>query len=183
MVGGQDVEALVAHERGGAGDRVESPLDLGPDALLGSAPTRPRRHWVRGAGEVEQVSAFGVVELERPSQRLQHAFGDAIHISALEASVVRNADAGEDGDLLAAQSRNAARSVGGQPDLVWGDPRAAGVQKLTDLAPSVHNRRVDPPRVGDPASTPINRDSHFPRFRAFLDSTGIFYDRKRATPQ
>ena len=46
LVGGKDVEALVAHERGGAGDRIEGPLDLGPDGLLGSAPTRPRRHWV-----------------------------------------------------------------------------------------------------------------------------------------
>ena len=43
LVGGEDVEALVAHERGGAGDRVEGPLDLGPDGLLGLAPTRPRR--------------------------------------------------------------------------------------------------------------------------------------------
>jgi hypothetical protein len=30
LVGGQEVEALVAHERGGAGDRVERPLNLGP---------------------------------------------------------------------------------------------------------------------------------------------------------
>ncbi len=76
MVGGKDVDALVAHERGGAGDRVEGPLDLGPDGLLGSAPTRPRRHWMRGAGEVEQVSPFGVVELKRPS-REYHEVGGA----------------------------------------------------------------------------------------------------------
>ena len=67
LVGGQDVEALVAHERGGAGDRVEGPLDLGPDALLGLAPTRPRRRRVCGAGEVEEVGALGVVELQRPA--------------------------------------------------------------------------------------------------------------------
>jgi hypothetical protein len=48
LVFGQDVEAVVAHERGGAGDRVERPLDLGPDALLGLAPTRPHRCGLRG---------------------------------------------------------------------------------------------------------------------------------------
>ena len=73
FVGGQDVEALVAHERGGAGDRVEGPLDLGPDRLLGLAPARPRRRRVGGAGEVEQVGSLGLVELKRAGQRLQHA--------------------------------------------------------------------------------------------------------------
>ena len=58
---GQEIEALVAHERGGAGDRVEAPLDLGPDALLGLAPTRPRCGGLCGAGEVEEVGALGVV--------------------------------------------------------------------------------------------------------------------------
>ena len=69
VVGGEDVEALVAHEGGGAGDRVEGPLDLWSDALFGLALTRPRRGWVRGAGEVEEVGALGVVELERAGER------------------------------------------------------------------------------------------------------------------
>ena len=51
--GEQDVEALVAHKRGSARDRVEGPLDLGSDGLLGSAPTKARRHWACGAGEVQ----------------------------------------------------------------------------------------------------------------------------------
>ena len=113
LVGGQEVEALVAHERGGAGDRVEGPLDLGPDQLLGLAPARPRRRRVGGAGEVEQVGSLGLVELERPGECLEHAFGGPVHVSALETGVVGNADAGQDGDLLAAQSGNAARPVGG----------------------------------------------------------------------
>jgi hypothetical protein len=66
LVGGQDVETLVSDERGGAGDRVERPLDLRPDALLGAAPTGPRRRRLRGAGKVEEVGALRVVELERP---------------------------------------------------------------------------------------------------------------------
>jgi hypothetical protein len=72
LVGGQNVETLVADEGGGAGDRVEGPLDLGPDALLGSAATRWRCRRLCSAGEVEEVGAFGVVELERPGQCLQH---------------------------------------------------------------------------------------------------------------
>src|SRR5436309_2503707 len=61
LVGGQDVQTLVAHERGRAGDRVERPLHLGPDALLDPAPTRPRNRRLGGAGEVEKVGALGVV--------------------------------------------------------------------------------------------------------------------------
>jgi hypothetical protein len=60
LVGGQEVETLVADERGGAGNRGEDPLDLGPDALLGLAPTRPRSRRLRGTGEVEEVGALGV---------------------------------------------------------------------------------------------------------------------------
>ena len=105
LVGGEDVEALVADEGGRVGDRVECPLDLRPDALLRPTATRPRQRGLRSAGEVEEMSALGVVELERPSQRLQHAPRDPAHVSALQAGVVRNADAGQDSDLLAAQSR------------------------------------------------------------------------------
>jgi hypothetical protein len=71
------------------------------------------------------VGALSVVELERSCQRLQHALGDPVHVTALEAGVVRKAHAGEDGDLLAAQSRNAAPAIGVQPGLLRCDPAAA----------------------------------------------------------
>ena len=58
---------------------------------------------------------FGVVELERAGERFEHAFGDAAQVAALEPGVVGDADAGEHGDLLAAQSGNAPRAVGGEP--------------------------------------------------------------------
>ena len=64
---------------------------------------------LRGAGEVEQVRALGLVELQRAGERLEHALGDAAHVAALEARVVRDADAGEHRDLLAAQPRHAPR--------------------------------------------------------------------------
>src|SRR3954471_5665212 len=49
-----------------------------------------------GAGEVEEVGALGVVELERSGQCLQHALGGAAHVSAFQARVVRSAHTGED---------------------------------------------------------------------------------------
>jgi hypothetical protein len=49
---------------------------------------------VCGAGEVEEVGTFGVVELERAGERAQHALGDAIHVSALKPGVVLDAHAG-----------------------------------------------------------------------------------------
>src|SRR5437879_2398773 len=55
VVGGEEIEALVADECGRAVDRVEGPLDLGPDALLGWAPTRRRSRRLCGSGEVEEV--------------------------------------------------------------------------------------------------------------------------------
>ena len=54
------------------------PLDLGPDAWLGLASARARPGRLGGAGEVKEVLAIGVVELERPGQCLQHAFGGAL---------------------------------------------------------------------------------------------------------
>src|SRR5260221_649599 len=82
---------------------------------------------------------------ERAGERVEHALGDPTHVSALQAGVVRNAHAGQDGDLLAAQSGNAPGAVGGQPRLLRRDPGASRGEELADLAPGVHNRRVEPP--------------------------------------
>lgn len=59
------------------------------------------------------MGSLGLVELERLGERLEHAFGGPVHVSTLETGVVGNAYAGQDGDLFAAQSGNAARPVGG----------------------------------------------------------------------
>ena len=91
------------------------------------------------------MGAFGVVESQRPGERIQDALRDAIHIAALKAGVVRDAHTCENPDLLAAQSGNAARAVAGYAGLVRGDACAAGGQELADLGLGVHNRRVDPP--------------------------------------
>ena len=171
LVGGQDVEASVPHVGRSAGDGVERPLDFGPDAWLDLA-ARPNRRGCCGPREVEEVGALGLVETQRPGQGVEHAVGDSVHVSALEADVVRDAHAGEDGDLLAAEPGHAPTAVRVQAYLLGCDPRTAGSQELADLLLVVHaiQRRPGRPRLGDPASSRIDRDSHVPRSRAFVDA-------------
>ena len=59
-------------------------------------------------GEVEQVRALGVVELEGTGEGVEHGGGDAADGAALQLGVVLHADPGEGGDLAAAQTRDAA---------------------------------------------------------------------------
>ena len=71
-VGGEDVEAAVADERGGFGHGVEEALDAGPDplnyglaaggALLGSAD------------EVEEMGPFDLVELQGAGDGVKDVF-------------------------------------------------------------------------------------------------------------
>ena len=93
-VGGEDVEPAVAHVGGGAGHRVEDLLHRRPHPFLGrTPPRRPARG--RGADEVEQVGAFGFVELQRARDAFEDVLGDAAGVAAFEAGVVLDADPGE----------------------------------------------------------------------------------------
>jgi hypothetical protein len=97
--------------------------------------------------------AFDVVELQRAPERAEHALGDAMHVAAFQAGVVRGADAGEHGDLLAPEAGNPPWAVVGQPDLVGGQLGAPGGEEVADLAAGVHDlqRSPVPGRPGDPA--------------------------------
>ena len=79
------------------------------------------------------MRALGVVELQRPGERLQHALGDAADVAALEALVVVDAHAGERRDLLAAQARHPPRAVGRQSGLLRRDLRPPRGQELGDV--------------------------------------------------
>jgi len=112
------------------------------------------------ACEVEVVRAFGVVELERTSQRFQNDFGDAGRVAALEAGVVVDADAREERDFLSAKPWNApaAAAVRAQARLVRRDPRPPGSQELTDLVFRIHKTSVTPLALPEgPAGTWISR--------------------------
>ena len=65
---------------------------------------------LRGAREIEQVGALGVVELQRPRERLEDGVGDTAGVAALEPRVVVDADAGEQRDLFAAETGYAPRA-------------------------------------------------------------------------
>src|SRR3954471_23515565 len=169
-VGGEDVQAVVADVGGGAGDRVERPLDLGADPRLRRAPTRRRPGGVGGASEVEEMRALGLVEPERSGQRLQHALGDAAEVSAFQPGVVLNADAGQDSDLFTTQAWDAPRTVGRHACLLGSDRGAAGGEERLDLLLRLHDDEPRPGRrwPGVPGSSSLNRDSHTHGIRAWL---------------
>jgi hypothetical protein len=85
---------VIADVGGGAGHRVQQLLHRGADAVLGRSPARRRPDGSGGTGEVEQVRALSVVEPQRASKRVEDAVGGAGQVAALQARVVRDADAG-----------------------------------------------------------------------------------------
>jgi hypothetical protein len=139
-VGGEDVAAAVAHVGGGA-DRVDDPLHAGADPLLARGSAAAGRR-AGGSGEVEEVSALCLIEAKGLGERFENTVGDADQIAALDPRVVLDADAGELGDLAAAQARNTALPVGGYPSLLRRDLRPPGAEELADLGFAVHGSRV-----------------------------------------
>jgi hypothetical protein len=105
-VGAEDVHPSVAHQGRRAGHRVEHALYTRADPLRRPATAGPSRRVLR-TREIEEMSPLRVVQLKRAGKRLENAFRDSGKVAALEAGVVVDADPGEDGDLLPAQSRNA----------------------------------------------------------------------------
>ena len=126
----------VADERDTVGDRLQRPPQAEPRGGLARRTTAGAargRDAVGGAGQVEQVGALGLVELQRSGQGVEDAGGGAGDLAALEAGVVLDAQPGERGDLAAPQSGHAAGAGGRQADLVRGDPGAAGGEELAHL--------------------------------------------------
>ena len=139
-VGGDDVEASVAHEGRCAGHGVEEALHAGPDLLLARSAAAGGRGVVGGAGEVEQVGAFGFVELQGAGDGFEDAVGDTGEVAALEPGVVVDAHPGEHGDLFASQAGHPPVAVvGRQSDLLGCDAGAAGGEELAHVVPVVHD--------------------------------------------
>jgi hypothetical protein len=92
-----------------------------------------------GAGQVEEVLALGVVQLQGPGDGGQHALRGAADVAALQPRVVVEAHAGEHGDLLAAQpGYPPVPAEVGDARLLRGDVRAAGDQELPHLGLGAH---------------------------------------------
>jgi len=85
------------------------------------------------------MELLGLVELQRSSQRVQHAVGDASDIAPLEARVVVDAHTGQHRHLFSAQTRDAAMAVPGrQSGLRRCQLGPPGCQELPNLASMVH---------------------------------------------
>ena len=151
------VEARVAHGRRDAGHRVDDPRDAGTDLLGRGGPAR-RPLGVGGPGEVREVVALRLVELERVGDRLEDAVRDAARVAPLEPRVVLDADPGEQRDLLAPEAATRRwRPNVGSPTRSGVSFGAAGGEELSDLGLGAHCtlNRTPPVRArGGTASTP-----------------------------
>ncbi len=154
-VGRDEVLVRVVHE-GRDREVVQDPLDRGAHRPLRLPGGRRRRHG-GGAGQVEQVHAFGIIELERPCDPVEYALGGAADVAALQPRVVVHADPGQQRDLLATQARHPSFPAEiGQARLRRGDVRAAGDQELPYLVLRAHDSTVIPVGgcPGGPVGTP-----------------------------
>ena len=156
LVGRDDVVGSVADKGGRAGDRVQHPLHVGPNLL--SRPATPACHcgWLAGTGEVKEVRAFSVVELQCAGESFEHVVGYAREVASLDAGVVLHADAAQGGKRGTPQTRHAPRAVGSDPGLSRGDPPPARGQKLPDLGLELHEIEGNPqiPSGGRPCENP-----------------------------
>jgi hypothetical protein len=122
---------------GGGDDRrrldlvQEAPHDRA-DAPAGGARTRAGDR-AGGADQIEQVRALGVIESQRPRQRLEDLLGHAGHLAALEPAVVVRADTGQRGNLFPAKPGHPPLAVAGQTDLLGRQLRPAGGQEFGDV--------------------------------------------------
>ena len=154
------------------GNRVDEALHTGTDTVLGGSATS-RGCRPGGAGEVEQVRVFGVVELQAAGECVEHALRDPAEVAPLHLGVVVHADTGEHRCLFAAQAGNASGvAKDRQASLLWGDLRAAGRQKLTDLASRVHETEGGSARfgLGGTAGTWIKQASHHAQIRGSVET-------------
>src|SRR5580704_9051907 len=83
-------------------DGIEDLLDTIRDARCLPAPL-PRRGGLSSARQVEQVSALGLVQLQRAGDPVEDGIGGAGQVPAFHADVVIDAHPSEQRDLLAPQ--------------------------------------------------------------------------------
>ena len=102
LVGGEEVQLVVSHDRGRSRDGVQRPLQAGPDApLLGPGAAEDSAGAVSLLGQPQQVHTFGIVELQGAGERIEHTGGHAGQRAAFELGVVLHAHPGQRSDLTA----------------------------------------------------------------------------------
>ncbi len=159
-------------------DRVEDALHGRADLLPGGTAGRPRSGTGTDAcraGQVEQVGALGLVQLQRTREGVQHGVGGAAGVAAFQPGVIVDADPGQQRDFPPAQPGHAAAAtVAGQARLLRGDPGPPRGQEVTDLAPAVHalHGMPRPSGFGGPVGTRSTRHSPSQRCFCSLGSAG-----------
>jgi hypothetical protein len=133
LAGSHDVEACVEDEGGRADHGIEDALHRGPDPLRG-CPAECAGG-TGGADQIDEMCPLRLVQLQRASDAVDDALGDAGGVAALELCVVLARDAGQEGDLVAAQARDPSTlsAIGGQTGLLGADPGPSRGQKRLDL--------------------------------------------------
>jgi hypothetical protein len=109
------------------------------------------------------VFVFGVVELQRVRDALEHLIGYAGEVAAFHPDVVVNAHTGEQCDFFAAEPLDTpVAAVGGQPGPVGGDPSAAGGEEVTDFGMVVHVLHGRPGSEGEGGTGITWKSRHSP---------------------
>src|SRR5207248_10213657 len=129
-VPGQDVVIAADDVRGDVGRRVQQPLQ--PRAYALPLP-RPRcRVPVRpGAGQPVEVRALHGVQAQGAGDGVQDGFGEVEGAALFQADVVIDADAGQQGEFLAAQAGDPSpAAVVRQSQLLGPQPGPSGAEEL-----------------------------------------------------
>ena len=145
-VGGEDVEPAVAEEHGRQRHGIDQPADRTVEAPILGTRLAPHRG-AGGFGQIEEVLAFVVVELESARHGSEDLFRDAGDVPLLQAGIPLRAHPGQHRDFLAPQARHASAAAGGQPDPLGGDASAPADEEVPDViavARALHSPTVTP---------------------------------------
>ena len=102
------------------------------------------RRIVHGTGEIEQVRALRIVELQRAGDGVEDPVRDTGQVATLQSRVVLGADAGEHRDLSAPQSGHAPMATAADPRPLRRQSCTARVQEVARLSSVVHETDATP---------------------------------------
>ena len=153
-VSGQHI-LITTHDDRRHGELVDEFCDCGRSILgVWSAVWTGTR-----VSELMQVGGRFGVHAQRPGNRLED-FGGGVSVAALlQALQVFTADAGQQGQLVASQSRNPASRARHQAHLRGCDLRSPGPQVVAEVVGLAHAAKPK----GGPATTSLNTATRTPR--------------------
>lgn len=152
----QYVKPAITHVGRKIDHRVEDGLHRRANTLAGGAATCRACRTGR-ADQIEEVGAFGLVELQGPGDAFEDILRNSVGASTFQPGVVLDADASKKSDLLSAQPLDSPPlAVGGQPGELGRDPRPSRDQEIADVVSHVHcHPRYGPRRSqGSPCQYP-----------------------------